>query len=61
MKKLFIITGEYSGDIHASCVVRALKDINPDIKVKAYKTFYTPENSAEFDLSKYDIMYTEFF
>ena len=34
MKKLFIITGEYSGDIHASCVVRALRDINPDIEIE---------------------------
>lgn len=34
MKKLFIITGEYSGDIHASHVVRELKKLNPDIEVE---------------------------
>ena len=34
MKKLFIITGEYSGDIHASHVVRALKALNPDIEIE---------------------------
>ena len=34
MKKLFIITGEYSGDIHASNVVKQLKDIYPDIIIE---------------------------
>ena len=31
MKKVFIITGEYSGDIHASRVVQFLKTRNPEI------------------------------
>lgn len=35
MKKLFIITGEYSGDKHASDVVKQLKLINPDIEIEA--------------------------
>lgn len=35
MKKLFIITGEYSGDKHASDVVRELKKINPEIEIEA--------------------------
>ena len=34
MKKLFIITGEYSGDIHASHVVRELRKINQDIEIE---------------------------
>ena len=34
MKKLFIVTGEYSGDIHASHVVNALRSINPDIEIE---------------------------
>lgn len=34
MKKLFIITGEYSGDIHASHVVEALKAAHPDIEIE---------------------------
>lgn len=34
MKKLFIITGEYSGDIHASHVVKALKALNSDIEIE---------------------------
>ena len=29
-------------------------DINPDIKVTTYKTFYTPETKNAFDFSKYD-------
>ena len=35
MKKLFIITGEYSGDIHASKVVSELKKLNNDIQIEA--------------------------
>lgn len=35
MKKLFIITGEYSGDIHAAKVVSELKKINPNIVIEA--------------------------
>lgn len=35
MKKVFIITGEHSGDKHASGVVRELKKINPDIQIEA--------------------------
>ncbi len=34
MKKLFIITGEYSGDIHASHVVKELKAIYPDVIIE---------------------------
>ena len=35
MKKLFIITGEYSGDKHAADVVREIKRINPEIEICA--------------------------
>lgn len=34
MKKLFIITGEYSGDIHASHVIKALRKINPEVQIE---------------------------
>ena len=34
MKKLFVITGEYSGDIHASRVVRELKKLNPELVIE---------------------------
>ncbi len=35
MKKLFIITGEYSGDRHAADVVKELKKLNPQIEIEA--------------------------
>lgn len=34
MKKVFIITGELSGDIHASNVVKELLKIYPDVKIQ---------------------------
>lgn len=34
MKKIFIITGEYSGDIHASHVVDELKKLYPDLLIE---------------------------
>lgn len=30
------------------------KDINPDVKIKTYKTFYTPQTADEFDFTQYD-------
>ncbi|MDD3014605.1 MAG: lipid-A-disaccharide synthase [Candidatus Gastranaerophilales bacterium] len=35
MKKIFIVTGEHSGDVHASYVVRELKKMIPDVTVEA--------------------------
>ncbi len=35
MKKIFIITGEYSGDMHASNVARHLIEMNSDIQIEA--------------------------
>ena len=32
-KKVFIVTGEHSGDIHASYVIKELKKLDPDIKI----------------------------
>lgn len=42
--------GEYKADEAAK---RALK-INPDCKIRAYKTFFLPETQDEFDFSAYD-------
>ena len=33
-KKLFIVTGEHSGDIHAANVARELFELNPDIEIE---------------------------
>lgn len=35
MKKVFIITGEHSGDMHASLVVKELKKLNSEIEIEA--------------------------
>ena len=34
MKKIFIITGEYSADMHASLIVNELKKIMPDVIIE---------------------------
>lgn len=34
MKKVFVITGEYSGDIHAGRVVEILKSQNPNVEIQ---------------------------
>ena len=34
MKKVFVITGEYSGDIHAGKVIQFLKEQNPEIEIQ---------------------------
>lgn len=34
MKKIFIVTGEYSGDIHAGMVAKELKKLIPDIEIE---------------------------
>ncbi len=35
MKKIFIVTGEHSGDMHASFIVREIRKLNHDIKIEA--------------------------
>ena len=47
---LHTTVGKYKVDVAKE---RAM-DINPDAKINVYKTFYLPENSAQFDFSKYD-------
>lgn len=34
MKKIFIITGDYSGDIHSSCVVKSLRNKYSDVEIE---------------------------
>ena len=61
MKKLFIITGEYSGDIHASKVVKELRALNSDIEIEGIgginlqnegvKLFSTQEKMSAMGLS----------
>lgn len=42
------------GQYKVEAAKERILDINPEIKVNVYKTFYTPETSDEFDFSKYD-------
>ena len=42
--------GKYKVDVAAERIA----EINPDIKVTTYRTFYTPETAGEFDFSLYD-------
>ena len=42
--------GKYKVDVAKDRIL----DINPDINIKTYTTFYTPETSNQFDFSKYD-------
>ncbi len=36
MRKIFIIAGEASGDLHGSNLVKALLSANPDLEIQAY-------------------------
>ena len=42
--------GQYKVDVAAA----RLADINPDVVVRTYKTFYMPETAEQFDFSQYD-------
>lgn len=42
--------GKYKVDVAAERIA----EINPEAKVRTYKTFYTPETAAQFDFSEYD-------
>lgn len=42
--------GKYKVDVAKERIL----DINPNITVNAYKVFYTPETSEQFDFTKYD-------
>ena len=42
------------GELKAEVMKKRMLDINPEIQVTAYNTFYLPETSQMFDFSKYD-------
>ena len=42
--------GKYKVDV----AEERIKEINPDVVVHAYKTFYTPETADQFDFTQYD-------
>ncbi|MBQ9461915.1 MAG: tRNA threonylcarbamoyladenosine dehydratase [Clostridia bacterium] len=42
------------GQYKAEAAAQRARDINPEIKVQTYNTFFTPENADSFDFSQYD-------
>ncbi len=42
------------GRAKTEAAAERIADINPECRVRTYRTFYTPETAAEFDFSEYD-------
>ena len=54
INRQIIATFKTVGQYKVDAAEERIKDINPDCKVKAYKTFYLPETQDQFDFSEYD-------
>lgn len=54
INRQIIATHSTVGEYKVDAMRDRIFDINPDAKVNAYKCFFLPENSNEFDFSKYD-------
>ena len=54
INRQIIATHSTLGRAKVDVAKERILDINPDIVVNTYKTFYTPETKNEFDFSKYD-------
>lgn len=54
LNRQIIATHSTIGMAKVDAAEKRLKDINPEIKITKFKTFYTPENKDLFDFSKYD-------
>ncbi len=54
LNRQIIATHKTLGRYKVDVAKERILEINPDVKVKTYNTFYTPETSDEFDFSKYD-------
>lgn len=54
LNRQIIATRKTVGKFKVDVAKERLLDINPDIKIETYKTFYSPKNSSEFDFTKYD-------
>jgi len=57
-KKIFVICGEPSGELRASELVKALKNINPEIKISAIGSKLLKDSGAEifFDINGLSVM-----
>lgn len=54
INRQIIATHKTIGMPKVEAMKQRIADINPSAQVNAYQTFYMPENSSEFDFSKYD-------
>ncbi len=54
INRQIIATTKTIGQYKVDVIKQRMLEINPRAKVNTYKTFYLPENSLEFDFSKYD-------
>ena len=48
-----LATEQTTGDLKTAAAKERAKSINPDVEVCEYPIFYTPENSNEFDFSRF--------
>lgn len=54
INRQIIATHKTVGRCKVDVAEERILDINPNVKVKKYTTFYTPETANEFDFSQYD-------
>lgn len=54
LNRQIIATYSTIGMSKVDAAEKRLKDINPEVKIKKFKTFYTPETAHLFDFSEYD-------
>ncbi len=54
LNRQIIATHDTIGEFKVDVAKKRILSINPGAKVNAYKTFYLPENSYQFDFSSYD-------
>ena len=54
LNRQIIATHKTIGQYKVDVAEERIKDINPDCKVKTYKTFYLPETQDQFDFTQYD-------
>ncbi len=54
LNRQIIATHKTIGQYKVDAAADRIRDINPDVRIRTYKTFYTPETSGEFDFSEYD-------
>lgn len=54
LNRQIIATHKTVGMLKVDAAEKRAKEINPDIVIKKYPVFFSPENSQEFDFSQYD-------